>query len=124
MSSNVAKSPGGCFLYTGIEFFEADDEGIKGATVDNLENRKIIRVIKITRNYGLGKLGRMFGDGAENKCGGLFVKAVLLGERVHELRENVRLDHGLSQVVVVVCETAKGERGCLLDRLNILLNLK
>jgi hypothetical protein len=61
----------------------------------------------------------VFGDGAENKCGGLFVEAVLLGERVHELREDVRLDHGLGQVVVVVCKTAESERGCLLDGLNI-----
>ena len=38
VSGNVTKSPGGCFLYTGVEFFEADDESIKGATVDNLTN--------------------------------------------------------------------------------------
>ena len=37
VSGDVTKSPGGCFLYTGVEFFEADDESIKGATVDNLK---------------------------------------------------------------------------------------
>ncbi len=37
VSGNVTKSPGGCFLYTRIEFFKADDESIKGATVDNLK---------------------------------------------------------------------------------------
>ncbi len=60
----------------------------------------------------------MFGDGAENKRGGLFVETVLLGERVHELREDVRLDHGLGQVVIVVCKTAERECGCLLDGLD------
>jgi len=73
-----------------------------------------------TRTYGLGKLGRVFGDGAENKRGGLFVKAVLLGERVHELREDVRLDHGLGQIVIVISKTAERECGCLLDGLDLL----
>ena len=62
----------------------------------------------------------MFGDGAENKRGGLFVKAVLLGERVHELREDVRLDHGLGQIVIVISKTAERECGCLLDGLDLL----
>ena len=60
----------------------------------------------------------MFGNSAENKRGGLLVEAVLLGERVHELRENVRFDDGLGQIIVVVGEAAKGESSCLLDGLN------
>jgi len=48
VSGNVTKSPGGCFLYTGVEFFEADDESIKGATVDNLKNGDKLKLQELT----------------------------------------------------------------------------
>ena len=66
----------------------------------------------------------MFGDGAENKRGGLLVEAVLLGERVHELREDVRLDDGFGQIVVVVGQAAEGQRRRLLDCLKELILIK
>ena len=117
MTGDVSKGPGGGFFHTGIEFFEANDQGIKCTTVDNL--KEIYGTIDLgKKTYSLGKLGRVFGNSAENKRGGLLVKAVLLGERVHELRENVGFDDGLGQIIVVVGEAAEGESSCLLDGLN------
>ena len=57
----------------------------------------------------------MLGDGPEAERGGLLVEAVLFGERVDELGEDFVLDDCLREVVTVVGETAKRERGALLD---------
>jgi hypothetical protein len=57
----------------------------------------------------------VLGDRAQDERRRLLVEAVLLGERVHELREDLVRDDGLGQLVVVVGEAAERERGRLLD---------
>ena len=63
----------------------------------------------------LRELRRVLGDRAQDERRRLLVEAVLLGERVHELREDLVRDDGLGQLVVVVGEAAERERGRLLD---------
>ena len=92
MSRDVSECPGCGFFHTRVELFQADDEGVEGATVD----------------HRLGQLGRVFGDGAEDESSRLFVESVLFGEGIDELGQNVGLDHRLGQVVVVVGQPTEG----------------
>jgi hypothetical protein len=57
---NAGKSKCGCLLYGGVELFQAVNQCIKSAWVNN----------------SLGKVGWVLGDGSENVSGGFLVETL------------------------------------------------
>mmetsp|Transcript_33060 Transcript_33060/g.67673 ORF Transcript_33060/g.67673 Transcript_33060/m.67673 type:complete len:251 (-) Transcript_33060:260-1012(-) len=74
---NVAQGPGCCFLHRGIELFQAIHQSLQGAGVD----------------HGLRQLRRVLRHRPQHEGGGLLVEAVLLCQRVDQLRQDFVSDH-------------------------------
>mmetsp|Transcript_29607 Transcript_29607/g.77669 ORF Transcript_29607/g.77669 Transcript_29607/m.77669 type:complete len:252 (-) Transcript_29607:35-790(-) len=95
VSPNVPQCPRSRFLHAWVEFFKAHNKRLDCARV----------------HHSLRELRTVLCHGAENKCSGLLVEAVVFGERVDKLWQDVALDDGTSEILVCVGESAKGN-GC------------
>ena len=96
---DVSERPSRGFLHPGVELLQALHEGIERPGV----------------NHGLREGRGVLRHRAEDEGGRLLVEAVLLGQGVDELREDLVAHDSLGEVIAVVGQAPERDRGRLLD---------